>query len=320
MSGNTVIGAKRFDLDWSDHISEKSRICVFVGAGVSVGATTDSGLRPPNWEGLIEILEEKFGIDQNEGIGDLELRERAELIEVERLKKRISKHGFLRLVESIVDNLNGQLVKKTSVHDTLVEINPQLIVTTNYDRIIERHMNGGGNGGGDVGYNVWTYPGRVEQVAAQSACSEQDSLGDFLRSGEPLIVKIHGGIDSTSGIVADFGSTLEGDYSLVFSDSSYYEAYRPEGEMPAFLRAVFSTFQVIFIGYSLRDQVLRDILQSSAVLKGSRFRHVILQGPESVVPNSYRDSFEEMYGVKVGTYTEHGKLSASLHAILLSRD
>lgn len=307
--------APRFDLDWGKYIANSSRLCVFVGAGVSVGAKTAKGGHPPNWEGLIASLEIEFPADEHASVSDLGLRERAELVDQERKSRGISNREFLSHIESRVDTVDGDPVLSGEVHNIIEYVGPSLIVTTNYDSLIERHM----NLPTEPGYNVWTYPGRVEQLTGTTSCREDSSLGDFLRSGEPLILKIHGGVETfAEGERA--GTRDDSDYEVVFSDSSYYKAYGDSSEIPSLLRAIFSTHQVIFIGFSLRDQVLRDILQSVGALRGSRFRHVVLQSPDGVVPEVYKEVFQETYGLIVGTYSSHKKLGASLHSVTLSRD
>src|SRR5699024_7084744 len=293
--GNPVNDAKRdntprFDLDWGKYIANSSRLCVFVGAGVSLGAKTSSGAHPPNWEGLIASLEDEFPFDGQESVERLGLRERAELVDQERRHRGISNREFLSYVESRVDLVDGEPVQSGEVHNIIEYVGPSLIVTTNYDSLIERHM----NLPTEPGYNVWTYPGRVEQLTGNTSCREDSSLGDFLRSGEPLILKIHGGVQAFAEPEGEGdGVRDDSDYEIVFSDSSYYRAYGESSEIPSLLRAIFSTHQVIFIGFSLRDQVLRDILQSVGALRGSRFRHVVLQSPDGVVPEVYKEAFQE---------------------------
>ncbi|WP_153007938.1 SIR2 family NAD-dependent protein deacylase [Kocuria rhizophila] len=312
--------SKSFTLNWEDHLANSSRLCVFVGGGVSMGCKNGTGKSPGSWEDLLNCAATKYGCEQKIAFKNLSLPEKAEIIERERKKQGASNFQFLEYIESVVDKIDGNYVNPSSVHPTIADINPDLIVTTNYDRILERYL----NEGSEPGYNVWTYPGRVEQIIAQSSCTTDSLLGDFLRSGEPLLLKIHGGVpspyaaNSLDGVLPENFS--DDDYQIVLSETSYYKAYNSNGEIPSLLRAIFSTCQVIFIGYSLRDGVLRDILQSAGSLKGNRFRHVILQSPQSVVSEDYQSAFEEIYGVAVGTYSTHEKLAAGLHGLKLARD
>src|SRR5699024_7607516 len=286
-------------------LSRWSRLCGLVGAGISRGCSTPSGLVPLAWDDLIAKLAWKFSCESESTDARLDLLERAEIIERTRRSYGVSDASFADEVARLVDQIDGELVSESNLYPTLRDVGPELNITTNYDRIIERYL----NGSTEPGHNVWTYPGRVEQLVPSSYCSTSDRLGDFIRSGEPLIAKIHGGVRDTALVdSATAGVIDDTDLDLVFSFSSYQKAYSAESEIPAALRAIFATYQVVFIGYSLRDHVLRDILQGAGSLKGDRFKHVILQSPESVVPESYREAFQESYGVVVATYSVHSFL------------
>lgn len=305
-------------IDWEEHLSAKGRLCIFVGSGVSAGCTNVRGESPPTWDQFIDSLAECYY--EGELPKELELLERAELVERARKSKGVSDLEFARKVATFVDVSSGSYFSPSIVHNTLADLEPGLIITTNYDRIIERSLNSDPNG--EVAFNVWTYPDRVEQIISSSSCRVDDGLGDLFREGSPLIVKLHGGIPDIGPEAAgevDVEGVSDDSYQLVFSYKSYRKAYGPESNVPSFLRAVFASFQVVFIGYSLRDAVLRDILDSVGSLKGSRFRHVILQQKGSVVPEEYREAFQESYGVVVGDYADHQLLASSLHPIKNAR-
>jgi hypothetical protein len=147
----------QFDLEWSDHIASNSRLCIFVGSGVSSGCRTDEGASPPNWADLIDELAVAYGCADLLQGGKLELQERAELVDRHRRSLGVTNMDFSSEIAKLVDCINGRLVRESVVHSTIADIDPPLIVTTNYDRILERYL----NGSTEPGYNVWTYPGRV---------------------------------------------------------------------------------------------------------------------------------------------------------------
>lgn len=300
------------NIDWDEHLAAEGRLCLFIGAGVSAGCKTGSGMIPPSWDRLVEELCKRYQMEGPlEGLG---LLERAELVDRKRKELGIEDADFAIEVAQHVDCISGEYVNHSKVHETISDLEPGLIVTTNYDRIIERYL----NGTTDVGFNVWSYPGRVDQLTVNSQCSAKDTLGDFVRSGSPLIIKLHGGVPDI-GEDSTPSADPEGGADLVFSYRSYREAYGPASPIPPFLRAVFVNYQVIFIGYSLRDEVLKDILDSVGSLKGTRFRHIVLQKADSVVPGVYREAFEQSYGVVVADYSDHDVLAAGLHGIKLAR-
>lgn len=247
---------ERNNFAWNEHLSEVSRRCLFIGAGVSSGCATPGGHHPPSWDSLLSRLE---GMYPSLGAANEEMDPlfRAERIEREAAKVDAGSGALASRIAEEVDFVNGEYVDVSYVHWAIPMSEPELIVTTNYDRILERFF----SQKGEFPFNVWSYPGRVDQLRFGSSCSTESSLGDLLRSGEPLIVKLHGTIPDMGPIgeaerrEVDDGPAQSPD--LVFSYSSYKRAYSAESEIPAFLKAVFSTFQVIFLGYSLRDSTLR---------------------------------------------------------------
>jgi hypothetical protein len=300
-------------INWDEHLAAEARLCLFIGAGVSAGCKTDSGHVPPAWDALIDQLAELYGLDPSTS-SSLGLLERAELVERKRVELGINDHDFAVEVAKRVDFISDEYVNHSKVHETVSDLEPRLIITTNYDRTLERYL----NGTTDVGFNVWAYPGRIDQLTANCQCTPNDKLGDLIRSGSPLIVKLHGGVPDI-GPNNTPSADPNGGEDLVFSYRSYRTAYGPSSEIPAFLRAVFVNYQVIFIGYSLRDEVLKDILDSVGSLKGDRFRHIVLQKSDSVVPKVYREAFEDAYGVVVADYSDHELLAASLHGVKLAQ-
>ncbi|OFT28399.1 hypothetical protein HMPREF3171_09090 [Corynebacterium sp. HMSC08F01] len=225
------------------------------------------------------------------------------------------------IVEAIRGLVNGStddLVQPNQVHEALVDLNPNTIITTNFDDLIERALLSDRKE--SQGYNVWAYSGRLLRKATQM---EEEyphwrdiSLGDLLKSGIPLIAKIHGslGHDNRDGVSAE--DSLAG---LVLSESDYRAAY-DRSEVSPFLRSIFSTHQVLFIGYSLNDDEIRRVLSDLNTIRSSNVPHIFFQRDETVVSKKLVEYYRAHYGIAVVTLDDWEKLARTLRTMAVIRD
>jgi hypothetical protein len=155
----------------------------------------------------------------------------------------------------------------TSLHRLLARIpgllrersSPQLIIlTTNYDDLVERALAAAGELFDVVWYEAKPGPlcGRLlhrlpdGEVAAIEIANTYD---EFDLSKRPVVVKLHGAIDRTDS---------KGD-SYVITEDSYirYLVGTDVGEqIPASLKARLTNSHFLFLGYAMRDWNLRVIL------------------------------------------------------------
>ncbi|MHA5053041.1 SIR2 family protein [Streptomyces sp. SD15] len=180
---------------------------LFVGAGLSKGA----GL--PDWQGLVRGLAEELpgcpsGADH---------RDIAAYYELE--------FGRNRLVQRIRDQLDTLHLQPTHVHHALVELPVPLVVTTNFDDLIEM-----------------TY--RAQRKPYNAVTRAVDA--GFWSSDRVQIVKIHGDLAHPESIVI-----TSNDYEGITTD-------RPS--LVRLLSATLQTRTVLFLGYSVTDPDLRILL------------------------------------------------------------
>jgi hypothetical protein len=158
------------------------RCIIFMGAGASIGSTAEDGLRhPPNWE--------KF------------LRDASDLIPEEADKKLaralINKNQFLDAAEVITDRSNqadfANYLRDTFIqprftpsdlHQTVLEIDPKIVITTNYDEIYDHYCV---SGNAESGYNICKY---YDRYAVEN-----------IRSRVRLVIKAHGCVSDPTPIV-----------------------------------------------------------------------------------------------------------------------
>ncbi len=134
---------------WPDDLVEqavKRNLVLIVGSGIS--ATSElAGKRPPTWKKLLRELVEKLDIkDRKDEIENLIVKERL-LDAAELLRQEARRAGrdqdFLSHVRQAVDGKSPDNYPGSAWHEALLRLEPTIIVTTNYDKIIERASAGG---------------------------------------------------------------------------------------------------------------------------------------------------------------------------------
>lgn len=252
---------------------EAGRLIPFIGAGVSA----QSGLNFPNWRGLLTGL--KQTALQSEWISE------EEAAEIENL---FSRGQYLMAAEELryrlpVDEYESFLLEKfdppdarpAEIHRQLFRIGPPLIVSTNYDRLLED-----------------AFASRYERSAMvythQDAPSVQRLLQSGNRSGRPAIFKIHGTIADVEGIVLS-----ERDYRKLLYESPGYRLV---------LSAIFLTHVVMFLGFSFEDPELRLLLEQHRESLKHRSQPDYILLPKGDAGTVERRRLREDFGLQVITY------------------
>lgn len=248
-----------------DHLLE-DRCVLFAGSGLSAQA----GL--PTWWRLLETMVEAVEGDSVDGVPQevTDLLERGKLLEVADFCK--GRLGGRRYAELLAEHLRGTDGELPEAHRLLPGIPFSGIVTTNYDRLLERAYAAVGS---------WPKTPTHRDV---------EILGQQLFSGGFFILKAHGDVDRTETIVLTHGD--------------YQELIHANPAFQAFFSALLLTRSLLFVGYSLSDPDFRLLLEGSLL----RFRGYI---PEryalmSGVGKIERDFLFRTTGVRVLPYETPG--------------
>ncbi|MHA1659706.1 MAG: SIR2 family protein [Promethearchaeota archaeon] len=182
----------------------KKRLTIFVGAGCSISA----GL--PSWGDLINEIREESKIKTFEK--DL-------LIIASLLEKKI---GYLPFREKIISRLK-KLPSSTVLHKTLVKLDVDLFVTTNYDHLLEEAF-------------------RDEGIIPGVIIHDKDI--PTIDPTDKTIVKLHGDIDSAT--------------SIIISSIDYNKYALQHSSFIDWLNSKVVQNTIFFIGTSFTDQRLKD--------------------------------------------------------------
>jgi hypothetical protein len=233
-------------IDWPDALVRElaERRCVLVmGAGVSMGSVGADGLtHPPDWKGF---LNGALALVHKEA----DKRFAATLIK---------RSQFLDAAEVILASCNrpdfGDYLRRefvnphfsqSKLHEIVLEIDPKIIVTTNYDQIYDHYCN---QGRAANGYNI---------------CRYHDTFHiDNIRSTVRLVIKAHGCVSDPT--------------KVVLSRSSYYSARRDHPGFYQLLDAIFLTHTLLFIGCSLTDPDIQLVLENANISVPSSHPHYAL--------------------------------------------
>ncbi len=253
--------------------AQTRRLIPFVGAGISA----QSGVDYPNWRQLLERLREAaLAQELISGEEDQEIQQlldhRQFLMAAEELRFRLPIDEYESL---LIDQFDPDDAVPAEVHRQMFRLNPPLILTTNYDRLLED-----------------AFASRHERAATvysyRAAVSVQRLLQSGNRSGRPVIFKLHGTIDEVEGIILS-----ERDYRQLLYENPGYRIV---------LSAIFLTHVVIFLGFSFGDPELRLLLeQHRESLKHRSYPDYILLASTSAT-SIERRRLREDYGLQVITY------------------
>jgi hypothetical protein len=245
----------------------------FVGAGISRQASPIF----PSWNILLHDMKDnaiKYGwLPTAEGnqIDEL-LAQNQFLMAAQDLKYRYPTDAYERFLQ---DKFDPPGVGPANIHRALIDLNSPLILTTNYDGLLEDAY------AARFGRNatVWTY-GNAPQVA------------NFLHRptvpGTPYVFKIHGSINDPPGIILS-----EHDYrDLIYEQPGYRMV----------LSAIFITKVVLMLGFSFADYELRLLLEAmrESLQHRSDPDYIFLRSSD--VNDVQKRRYREDYGLEVITY------------------
>lgn len=260
------------------------RCIILMGAGVSMGSLGEDGVsHPPNWE--------KFLTDASVLIPDDADKKVA--------RSLIKKYQFLDAAEIITERANpadfAAYLRNTFVtpkfspnelHKIILELDPKIVITTNYDEIYDHYCI---SGNAESGYNICRY---YDRFAVEN-----------IRSQIRLVMKAHGCVSDAT--------------KVVLSRSSYYTAKRDHPGFYQVLDALFLTHTILFIGTSLTDPDIQLVLENVNISAPSAHPHYALV--EKTRHPSIKAAIKKTHNVELIEYSK-GKHNLAVAAMRDLRD
>lgn len=217
--------------------NHKRNIVPFIGAGVSCGC----GLL--TWYELLEELAKDYFSQQ-------EIKKLSELAAIEFVDEIVKKAGNISAIAHRISEIfASREINISDVPYILLEEFSPLIVTTNYDDIIEQASTKVPRG----------------KIAALLPCL-RGQFSSAIQLNEYKLLKIHGSIEEST--------------SFVISSQQYDAAYRENGLVESYLRNIFSGKRVFFVGCSLEEDRTLEILKKCVEKNKELVHYAINPRPE----------------------------------------
>lgn len=242
-----------------------------LGAGISRQAKKNAF---PNWRELLDFLIDralaKRYIKKAEGSEMSRLLDKGQYLMVaEQLRYNLPTDEYTSLLK---EAFNPAGAEPTEIHKAMFRLHAPLILTTNYDLLIE-----------DAYAKVY---GKTANVYTYRGASEvQQSLQIRQLTDRPIIFKLHGSIDEPSSIIL-----TEQDYRrLIYQETGYRTV----------LSAIFVTHVVLMLGFSFSDRELTLMLETLRVALKSQSSPDYIFLPEDAAGEVESRRFREDFGVEV---------------------
>lgn len=274
-------------ITWPDSLIGEiaSRRCIFVlGAGTSAGAhSADGKKRPPDWISLLSILLGKVPHADDRKQAQEMINKEKFLDAAQIIRDHINESDFNN---TIINEFQTPNYKETRVHGLILDLDPKIIITTNYDQIFELYST---RFGSHSGYNPWRY-------------HDSDGVMNDIRSPRRVILKVHGCVTNPA--------------KVVLTRADYFNARRSASEYFGLLDALFLTQTLLFVGSSLSDPDIQLLLENANISARSVHPHY------AVVPKGRHDSIKKAikatYNVELLEYDtgHHEEVEEALTALL----
>lgn len=174
----------------------------------------------PTWSSVIKKFAEPLGMSK-----DYELKERDYLEIPDKFFYKFKNFEYKKLLNNIFDIQHTNL----NLQEKILQINPYHIITTNWDNLLEMAMLQTENRYYDIVHND----------------------NDLSKANNTkLIIKMHGSLSKL----------YDNDNAIVMKESDYLSYSDNFPLIENFIKSIFSTKRVLFIGYSLSDRNVQQIL------------------------------------------------------------
>jgi len=174
----------------------------------------------------------------------------------------------------------------SELHRIILELDPKIIITTNYDEIYDHYCT---SGHAEGGYNICRY---YDRFAVEN-----------IRSRIRLVIKAHGCVSDPT--------------KVVLSRSSYYGARRDYSGFYQLLDALFLTHTLLFVGASLTDPDIQLVLENANISVPSAHPHYALV--EKTRHPSIKNAIKKTHNIELLEYPK-GRHDVALQAMADLKD
>lgn len=272
-------------MSWPESLAREiaeSRCIFHLGSGLSCQSVDEKGKRPLGWSVLLSELKDRILPEEHQSLAQSFIEEKKFLDAAEIIRT----HGRQADFNSIITE---EFFSKTFIpsisHNTIVEISPKIIVTTNYDSIIESALIdiSGNNSFHSFEYNT-------------------DGLIDAIRSPANILLKLHGCAQHTRNVI--------------LSRSDYFKLRDQYNVSFEIVTSLYKINTVLFIGCGIEDPDINLILENIRLRIGSSSPSYALVGSLSYAAKM-KDSIKNQYNIELIIYDQANENDHSNFELML---
>jgi len=270
-------------ISWPSDLIEDiaRRKCVLVlGSGVSKNSTNSSGNRPKDWKEFLSFASE--GMTSKAEIKK-QIRSGDYLTACELIKKELGRDDYNTLVRN---EFLTPAYQPTDIHKHIFNLDSRIVITPNFDKIYD------------------TYANTVSHGNIIVKKFNETDVADCIRRPEPLIIKIHGSVESPD--------------NLIFTRKDYSQARTKYRDFYHLIDALSITHTFIFIGCGTNDPDIRLILEDYSFRFSQNKKHYIIMS-KNAVHSKVREIISETMSLKALLYDSkdyHKILTDSLEKLV----
>lgn len=238
-----------------DLISDLARqkVVLFLGAGVSSSVSIDENNRFKTWPDFLQAAAESKEEPLHSQIKEL-LDKKDYLLACELLQSDYGESWG-----EVVTSEYGRAAKPSTLHHALISLKQRVVLTTNFDKLIE---------------TAWGISIPDGERHYKLVTTVDSNIFRILRDHEtPYIIKIHGTIDDTDNIV--------------FSRSQYIRLAFGNENYASFLDSLLLNYTFLFVGFSMDDPAITSLMELYTLrYPGARPHYIIAS---NTLPDNIRN-------------------------------
>jgi hypothetical protein len=216
-------------------MTDKTRVLVFLGAGLSFGAarlsakagfeahSSDDELPLPSWPLLITRMRKRLEprmADRDRRFLDDFFTYEGPLDCAELFRQTVGEQNYAQFLFEQFDASRHEFVRVTPSHKEIVKLDLPLLFSTNYDQVLEQAY-------------------RAANVRLDVSIDEEQFKGNLARRPARHLVKMHGSIEKAN--------------TIILTRNDYARSRSIRNEMFGYLRGQLTQTTFLFVGFSLAD-------------------------------------------------------------------
>lgn len=257
----------------------RQKVVVFVGAGASKWAMPNSGNNFKDWPDFLTYAARRSSPKIQRLVRE-RIRAKDYLIASQLLKSHLADQWTTVLTEEF-----QQAADISRLHRAIVSLNQRVIVTTNFDKLIEKAWNDS---------DVKRYPTVVSKIDQQ--------VFKLFRDSESYLIKIHGSIDEPE--------------SIVFDKSSYQRSAFSNRFYQDLVSTLLLTHTFLFIGFSMDDPAVSLLVESHAHrFSETRPHYAFFSGKRQTEIDEISKTIRRLFIIRYSDANNHKELADQIEVL-----